>query len=206
MLPEDRDLIMKELVINRLAWLRQLLLVLPLFVTAGFIHAADGSGSYLVNPGDVLSIDVFNEATLSEEQVVVRPDGFISVPVVGEVKVGGGTISAAQKLITEQFGEFLRDEPNVVVHVLATQGSRVFVIGKVQRPGAFPLSGDLDVVQALALAGGLNQFAAENKIKVIRRGDDGVQKTYRFRYSDISDGEKLENNILLRSGDVILVP
>lgn len=197
---------MKELVINRLLWLRQLLLALPLFVAAGFIHAADDSGSYLVNPGDVLSIDVFNEATLSEEQVVVRPDGFISVPVVGEVKVGGGTISAAQKLITEQFGDFLRDEPNVVVHVLATQGSRVFVIGKVQRPGAFPLSGDLDVVQALALAGGLNQFAAENKIKVIRRGDDGVQKTYRFRYSDISDGEKLESNILLRSGDVILVP
>ena len=197
---------MKELVINRLLWLRQLLLVFPLFVAAGFTNAAEDSGSYLINPGDVLSIDVFNEATLSEEQVVVRPDGFISVPVVGEVKVGGGTISAAQNLITAQFGEFLRDEPNVVVHVLATQGSRVFVIGKVQRPGAFPLSGHLDVVQALALAGGVNQFAAENKIKVIRRGDDGVQKTYRFRYSDISDGEKLESNILLRSGDVILVP
>ena len=176
-----------------------------MLVTVG-AQASVESGSYLINAGDVLAVDVFNETNLSEEQVVVRPDGFISVPVVGEVKVGGKTVQAAQDAIAAELDQFLKDEPNVVIQVIATQGSRVFVVGKVQRPGVFALTGQLDVIQALALAGGLNQFAAENRIKVLRRDENGEQATYKFRYSDIRDGEKLETNILLRSGDVVLVP
>ncbi len=176
-----------------------------MLVTFGAQASAE-SGSYLINAGDVLAVDVFNETNLSEEQVVVRPDGFISVPVVGEVKVGGKTVQAAQDAIAAELDQFLKDEPNVVIQVIATQGSRVFVVGKVQRPGVFALTGQLDVIQALALAGGLNQFAAENRIKVLRRDENGEQATYKFRYSDIRDGEKLETNILLRSGDVVLVP
>lgn len=192
--------------------LARLFIVLLAFTTshAGFAQEEGASlpseGTYLINAGDVLKIDVWNEATLSQEQVLVRPDGFISVPVIGEVQVGGNTIAAAQRNIVARLGKYLRDEPNVVISVLTAQGSRVYVIGKVLRPGAFGLSGDLDVTQALALAGGLNEFAAESRIKVLRRDASGKQRAIKYKYSKIRDGEKLETNILLQSGDVVLVP
>ncbi|MDG2036021.1 MAG: SLBB domain-containing protein, partial [Pseudomonadales bacterium] len=106
----------------------------------------------------------------------------------------------------EGLNRYLKDEPNVVISILNASGSRVYVLGKVQRPGAFPLSGPMDVTQALAMAGGLNSFAAENSIKVLRRNAEGVQRSIRFKYGKIKDGERLESNILLHSGDVVLVP
>lgn len=164
------------------------------------------SGSYQINPGDVLSLEVWNEPTLSAEQLLVRPDGFISVPVVGEIQAGRHTVSEIEDAIATSLNKYLKDEPTIVVSVLGTAGSQVYVLGKVARPGAFPLRGPLDVTQALALAGGLNSFAAENKIKVLRRDTDGKQYSIRFRYGQVADGDNLESNILLQSGDVVLVP
>lgn len=163
-------------------------------------------GSYQINAGDVLSLAVWNEPTLSAEQLLVRPDGFISVPVVGEVRAGQRTISELQNAVKTGLNRYLKDEPTVVISVLNAQGSKVYVLGKVQRPGAFPLQGDTDVAQALALAGGLNSFAAENSIKVLRRDAEGVQRAIKFKYGQIKDGDKLSGNILLQSGDVVLVP
>ena len=163
-------------------------------------------GGYEINAGDILSLAVWNEPSLGSEQILVRPDGFISVPVVGEIMAGGRTVNAVQIAVAEGLNRYLKDEPNVVISILNASGSRVYVLGKVQRPGAFPLSGPMDVTQALAMAGGLNSFAAENSIKVLRRKAEGGQRSIRFKYGKIKDGERLESNILLHSGDVVLVP
>ena len=189
------------------------LLVVCVAVSAAFAQAQEageadtaGAGNYLINAGDVLQVEVWNEPTLSKETILVRPDGFISVPVIGEIKVGGGRVADAVHEIKDKLVRYLKDEPNVVVSVLQTRGSQIYVLGKVLRPGAFPLSGNVDIAQALALAGGTNQFAAENKIKVFRRDADGVQRVYKFKLGDIKAGDKLESNILLQSGDLVLVP
>jgi len=163
-------------------------------------------GTYPVNAGDVLQLQVWNEPTLSAEQVLVRPDGFISVPVMGEIKAGGRNVDEIRQAVVAGLNRYLKDEPTVVISVLNTGGSEVYVLGKVQRPGVFPLRGPLDVTQALAMAGGLNSFAAENKIKVLRRDAQGVQRAIKFRYGEVRSGDKLESNILLHSGDVVLVP
>lgn len=182
-----------------------LLLASMTLAQASSVEAITG-GSYKINPGDILSLQVWNEPSLSEDTILVRPDGYISVPVAGEIEAGNKTISELQNAIAEGFNRYLKDEPTTVVSILNTNGSQIFVLGKVVRPGAFNLRGPLDVTQALSLAGGLNSFAAENKIKVLRRGVDGVQRVIKFKYGQIKDGDNLSSNILLESGDVVLVP
>lgn len=169
-------------------------------------HGESAGGTYKINPGDVLSITVWNEPTLSLEVAPVRPDGFISIPVVGELGAGGRTIVELQDAIVEGFSKILRDKANVVVSVVQARGSSIYVLGKVARPGSFSLTGPMDVTQALAMAGGLNNFAAEGKIKILRRDANGVQGALKFSYAKVKDGEKLQSNILLQAGDVVLVP
>jgi polysaccharide export outer membrane protein len=164
------------------------------------------TGSYKINAGDVLSLQVWNEPSLSSEQFSVRPDGFVSIPVIGEMRASKKTIVELQASIAKGLSRYLKDQPTVVVSVLASNGNLVYVLGKVGRPGAFPINGPMDVTQALAFAGGLNSFAAENKIKVLRRDDSGQQRSIKFKYGQVKDGDKLETNILLKSGDVVLVP
>jgi polysaccharide export outer membrane protein len=164
------------------------------------------SGTYQINAGDVLSLEVWNEPSFSSEQFSVRPDGFVSIPVIGEIRASKKSILELQASITKGLSRYLKDEPTVVVSVLASNGNLVYVLGKVGRPGAFPLKGPMDVTQALAIAGGLNSFAAENKIKVLRRNDNGQQRSIKFKYGQVKDGDKLETNILLKSGDIVLVP
>lgn len=163
-------------------------------------------GTYKINAGDFLALQVWNEPSLSSEQILVRPDGFISVPVLGELRAGGKTIGELQQSIATGLSRYLKDKPTVVVSALNNSGSLIFVLGKVLRSGAYPMTGPTDVTQALALAGGLNSFAAENKIKVLRRDTSGVQRAIKFRYGQVKDGDRLESNILLQSGDVVLVP
>lgn len=164
------------------------------------------TGSYKINAGDVLSLQVWNEPSLSSEQFSVRPDGFVSIPVIGEMRASKKTIVELQASIAKGLSRYLKDQPTVVVSVLASNGNLVYVLGKVGRPGAFPINGPMDITQALAFAGGLNSFAAENKIKVLRRDDSGQQRSIKFKYGQVKDGDKLETNILLESGDVVLVP
>jgi polysaccharide export outer membrane protein len=97
--------------------------------------------------------------------------------------------------------------PEAVVDVAVKEpaGNRVYVLGKVNRPGVYPFTKSIDVVQALSLAGGTSKFAALNDIKILRRVD-GAQQTYKFRYSDVERGRSLDQNIVLRSGDVVVVP
>lgn len=163
------------------------------------------AATYLVNPGDILRVDVWNEDSLSSE-VRVRPDGAISLPMAGEIDTSQSTPEQVAQAISTALMEFMKDEPRVVVSVLEATGNRVFVIGKVERPGAYPLLADTDVMQALALAGGLNAFAAENGIRILRRRPDGTQIAIPFEYARVKAGKDLESNITLRSRDVVVVP
>lgn len=164
------------------------------------------SSLYKINPGDVLSIYVWNEESVSQKEVLVRPDGRISVPIIGEVAVGGNTIEETKSLLSERLATFLLDKPVVSVSVVQLSGNTVFVLGKVARPGQFMILGKLDVTQALALAGGTTTFAKEGDIKVLRRDSDGIQKSIDFNYGKIESGKNLDSNILIQSGDVVLVP
>lgn len=176
-----------------------------IFLLVANAHAGE-EASYRVSAGDGLSLEVWNEPTLSKEQLLVRPDGYISAPVIGQIQAGGKTVAEIEASIIEGLNKYLKDEPTVVVNVLSPAGSQIYVLGKVTRSGAFPLRGPVDVTQALALAGGLNSFAAENKIKVLRRDGSGAQKSIKFKYGQVKDGDNLSSNILLQSGDVVLVP
>ena len=167
-------------------------------------QAAFAQPSYKLNPGDVLHIDVWNEETLTRE-ITVLPDGFISFPLAGTVKLGGLTTVEAGEALADALGKYLKDEPTVTVSVLQLAGNKIYVIGKVNRPGEFPINRPTDVMQALAMAGGLNAFASENSINVLRRKENGDQVAIPFEYGEVKDGDKLKTNILLQSGDVVVV-
>ena len=160
---------------------------------------------YTINPGDVLTIDVWNEASLARE-VLVRPDGLISLPMAGEIDTGGQTPEQVGEMISTALGNFMKDTPRVTVSVQAINGNKIYVIGKVQRPGEYVLTSNTDVMQALALAGGLNTFAAENDILVLRRKPDGSQVSIAFEYADVKAGKSLDSNVILQSRDVVVVP
>jgi polysaccharide export outer membrane protein len=160
---------------------------------------------YRINPGDVLLIFVWNEKDLSQE-LLVHPDGKIGLPLVGQLVAGGLTSEELQNNIVEGLGKFMKDKPSVAVSIKQTAGNKIYVLGKVNRPGDYPINRPTDIMQALAMAGGLNAFAAESSINVLHRTKDGAQKAIKFRYNDVKGGEELQSNILLESGDVVVVP
>ena len=163
------------------------------------------AASYTVNPGDLLQINVWNEEGLSQE-VLVRPDGYISFPMAGEIDTTDKTPSQVADKISEGLGKFMKASPPVVISLVNTNGNKIYVIGKVNEPGEFLINSDTDVMQALALAGGLNAFAEENDIVILRRQADGTQVAIPFRYAKVKEGKQLERNIILESRDVVVVP
>ena len=165
---------------------------------------ASPQDDYLIQAGDVLEVTVYQEESLSR-QVLIRPDGGMSLPLVGDLHAAGLTPLEVKRALEQRLGDFI-PQSNVTVAVTQISGNQVFVVGKVNRPGAYPIYRPLDVMQALALAGGTAQFAGVDDIRIIRRGDDGQQHVYEFEYSQVVDGRNLEQNILLVSGDTIVVP
>jgi polysaccharide biosynthesis/export protein len=159
--------------------------------------------AYLLGPEDVVKVSVWKDEQLTQE-VVVRPDGMISFPLVGDVPAAGRTVEEVRLELVKRLGKFI---PNPHVSVLATKlhSYKIYVTGRVNKPGEFLVGHYTDVLQALSLAGGLTPYAAENDIKVMRR-EKGEQKVYRFRYGDVRNGKALEQNILLQRGDVVVVP
>lgn len=159
---------------------------------------------YKLHPGDVLMISVWKETDLQFPEVLIRPDGGMSFPLTGDLQAAGHTVAELTSILETHIKKFIPDAV-VTVMVKATTGSRVYVIGKVNRPGDFPMLGPLDVMQALALAGGATPFADTNGIRVLRRSA-GKQTAIEFRYGDVEHGRRLEQNILLESGDTVVVP
>lgn len=182
-------------------------IVLSALSFLSFSVSAQNADSYVykVNPGDILEIFVWNEEELGRE-VLVQPDGAVRFPLVGEVMAGGNSLSFIESSISQGLKKYLKDSPVVTVSLKSAIGSKVYVIGNVNRPGEYPVNGRIDVVQAIALAGGLNAFAAEKDIRVLERSGDGKLKSSEFSYADIEDGRFLDSNKLLNSGDTVIVP
>jgi polysaccharide export outer membrane protein len=158
---------------------------------------------YRVGPEDVLEISVWHEDNLKKE-ALVRPDGGISYPLIGEVRAAGRTVQEIREEITTRLDKYIPD-PVVSVTILKTGSQHVYVIGKVTKPGEFSVGRYVDVLQALSMAGGLTPFADSNNIRVVRRDGDR-QVVFPFEYGAVVRGQKLEENILLRAGDVVVVP
>ncbi len=164
---------------------------------------------YRINGGDLLHISVYGEQNLDKD-VPVQPDGGVAFPLVGNLNARGMTLKELQGKIADNLRESqyfpnLTDNEVTVSMVKAT-GNSVSVVGQVKAPGTFAYDTQLDVMQALSLAGGLTPFASKSKIKILRRDQAGTQTAILFDYSDVEDGEQLEKNILLRGGDVVVVP
>jgi len=175
-------------------------LFLCMFFVAGTALASD---KYLLNAGDVLNISVWNEEDL-QESVVVLPDGTITFPLAGAVVAKGKSVAELQVLLKKNLLDFLSD-PLVTVVVTRVSGNTVHILGKVLNPGSFVMSQQLNVMQALSLAGGLSTYAEENSIIVLRQNAD-TQQVFSVRYADIKSGNNLSSNIKLKSGDTIVIP
>ncbi len=162
-----------------------------------------GGLEYRIGPEDVLHISVWKDEDLDRE-VLVRPDGGISFPLVGDIQVSGRTPLEVQDEIRSRLARYVPDA-EVTVSVEKISGYTIFVLGEVNEPGQHTLGRYVDVVQALTLAGGTTPYASESKIRVLRR-QDGREVVYSVNFSDIKRGRKLQQNIILQSGDVVVVP
>jgi polysaccharide biosynthesis/export protein len=155
--------------------------------------------AYVLGAEDVVAIRVWREPDLSGPQAI-RPDGKITLPMVGEVQAGGLSPEQLSETLTKRFSEFI-NRPEIVVTVQAVRSKRYYITGEVNRPGVFPLPVPTTVLEALTQAGGFRDFSNPKKITIMR-GD----KRIKFNYKEVIKGKNLAQNILLESGDYIVVP
>lgn len=177
-------------------------------IAIGFLQvgSAQESGTnelYRVQPGDLLQISVWKELDL-QQQVLIRPDGGFSFPLAGDVDATGKSVEDLRVELVDRLQRYIA-EPVVTVTVAEIGGNRIYVLGQVNGPGVFVMNPRLDVMQALSLSGGTTPFANLDDIKILRRQGE-TRLVLPFRYSDIVRGRNLEQNILLESGDVVVVP
>lgn len=177
-------------------------------LTAAFAQSPMGEpmisgGDYAIGPEDILEISVWKEKDLQRE-VLVRPDGWFTFPLVGNIEAKGKTAQQLQEEITQWLKEYIPN-PVVTVSVKKIAGYKIFVIGRVNKPGEYVVGSYVDVLQALTLAGGLTPFAEEAKIKIVRK-ENGKKNILPFDYTAVKKGKRMEQNITLMSGDVIIVP
>ena len=158
---------------------------------------------YVIGPGVILSIDVWKEPELSK-QVSVRLDGNMSLPLVNDIKAAGLTCGELRSQLTEKYTDFV-DVPEVAVTVIESRSKRIYLLGKVARPGEYPMQKNMTVVQAVSLAGGLAEWADSSDVKLIRK-IDGKEQTFLVDYDAIVSGEDLSQNVLLQPDDTIFVP
>lgn len=201
----DMRVIFRAVVFKSLIWV----VIMSAFiscVSGGQDTAPTGSvpdSGYTLGPEDVLLISVWKDEQLTRE-VVVRHDGMISFPLVGDVPAEGRTVEDLRIDLAKRLIKYI-PAVNLTVAVTKPLSYKIYVVGRVTKPGEFLVGHYTDVLQALSLAGGLTPFAAENDIKVVRRVM-GQQQTFPFRYSDVRKGIDLEQNIILQRGDVVMVP
>ncbi|HKE31564.1 MAG TPA: polysaccharide biosynthesis/export family protein [Candidatus Angelobacter sp.] len=157
---------------------------------------------YIVGEGDVLHINVWKETEISQT-VVVRPDGNISLPLVNEISVAGLSPRQIQQLVTEKLKSILTN-PQVTVSVAEVRSKMVYITGEVGKPGAYSVASPLNVLQLIARAGGLNEFASRKNIYILR-GNDKKNRLH-FNYKEVVKGKHSEQNIILQPGDTVVVP
>lgn len=158
---------------------------------------------YTIGPGDILEISVWQDERLNRK-IIVPPDGVISYPLIGDINVKGLTVADLRKIITERLKDYIPDAI-VTVMLIEINNLKAYVIGKVNRPGEYPIDMDTNVMQILAMAGGLTPFADSDKIIILRKEGEKIIKIP-FNYDEVAHGKKLEQNIILKRGDVVVVP
>ena len=158
---------------------------------------------YPLNAGDKLHISVWGEEALQQD-ILVAPDGTISFPLAGQVPAAGHTTDQVRQTLAERLKPYSPD-PVVTVMVIEASGNTFYVMGEVNRPGEYRSPQPITVVQALSMAGGLTAFASKGNIKVIHQ-ENGRTAATPFDYGAVEKGRKLETNVVLKSGDVVLVP
>lgn len=164
---------------------------------------APAARGYLLQPGDILEILVWKEEDLTK-QVLIRPDGGISFPLAGDMKASGRTVEELRTELTARLGRFIPDL-DVTVLLKEVKGNKIYVIGQVSKPGEFVVNPQVDVMQALTMAGGVTAFAALSNIFVLRRSGD-EQTRLSFDFTAVAKGRDLQQNVMLQSGDVVVVP
>lgn len=164
--------------------------------------ATDTAGDYLLGPADVIEVMVWGDQTLSRT-VRIRPDGKISYPLVGEAMAAGRTIEDLRQELEKKIDEFV-PKANVTVILTESASKRFYVLGKVGGPGVYPMYDAVNILQALTMAGGLGTFADEDSILILRE-EDGATTVLKFDYSKVVRGRDLEQNILLKSKDIVIV-
>jgi polysaccharide biosynthesis/export protein len=172
-------------------------------ISAG-IKVQTPASEYLLGPDDVLAINVWKEPEISRT-LPVRPDGNISLPLVGDLKASGRTPTQLQKEITEHLVEYLSN-PEVTVLVQEAKSHKFNIIGEVEKPGSYVMGGPMTVLDAIATAGGLREFARTTKIYVLRVNANGSRVRLPFNYKQVLKGNDLRADVQLQPHDTIVVP
>jgi polysaccharide export outer membrane protein len=162
------------------------------------VGAAVDPNKYLIGPEDILFVKVWRETDFTMP-VAVRPDGKITMPLIGEVQAAGQTPMQLTKALSELLTKYINN-PDVTVFVTDVRSKKYYILGEVNRAGAFPLVTPTTILEALGNAGGFREFANTKKIKILR-GD----KVFNFNYNDVTRAKHLEQNIFLENGDKIIV-
>lgn len=158
---------------------------------------------YVIGPEDVLTIVVWREKEMSTD-AIVRPDGRVTLPLLNDFQAAGLTPDQLRESIEKAASKFMK-EPNATVIVKAINSRKVHILGNVTKAGTYPLAGDMTVLQLIALAGGLQEYADEKHITVMRK-DDGKDQVFKINYKDVVHQKNLEQNVLLKPGDTVIVP
>src|SRR5215813_3624858 len=159
---------------------------------------------YMIGPDDLLAVNVWKEPEISRN-VVVRPDGRISLPLVGDLRASGRSPAQLQADIKALLVNYLSN-PEVTVIVQEARSQKFNILGEVEHPGAYPLSRSMTVLDAIAVAGGLRDFAKGRKIYVLRITADGSRARLAFNYKDVIKGQNLSQNVELQPRDTVVVP
>lgn len=186
------------------------LILFAMVLGCGASHAEEGagkaaqvSGDYLIGPGDLLGIEVWKEPSLTRT-VMVLPDGKIVFPLIGELTAGGKSVESLKKEIARRIEVYVPDTV-LTLEVRQMNSLFIYVLGRVNNPGRPQLTGNVNVLQALAMAGGLNPFAKRSDIRIFRQ-QGGETQIFHFDYDEVTSGERLADNIELKRGDVLFVP
>lgn len=171
---------------------------------AGATAAVEVPPAYVIGPQDVLGINFWRDTDMTGD-VTVRPDGRITLPLIGEIQAAGLTPEALKSRIMTAATKLFKEEPAITVVVRQINSRKVFITGMVAKSGDYSIPGRTTVLQLIAMAGGLHEFADAKNI-TINRTENGRQVSLRFNYKDVSKGKNLKQNIELKPGDTIIVP
>jgi polysaccharide biosynthesis/export protein len=160
--------------------------------------------AYAVGPGDVLQVRAWKNDALSQ-RVTVRPDGFVTLPLIGDVMASGRTVESISQDISTRAAHYYTEQLVVAVEVAELHSYRVYVMGEVSRPGEFTPRGQVTVLQAIALAGGFTRFAAPDKVVIVRH-DSAGERRIPFAYNQVVDSGDLRENLPLQTNDTVVVP